>query len=118
VVGADERLIEGTAELLRANGYYVVSATSAGAATDRLGSADCQFSAVFVLAEANDTSFQSWLRDVRAQWPHMKRIVQMAGCDSDDLPGELRALADLVVTSDLQPSAILQRLQDVLTQTP
>ena len=116
LLGAGGKLLEATAELLRTHGYHVASATCTEGANEYLRSPDHQFSAVFVLAEDNHRSVQTWLRDVRAQLPHLKRIVQMVGGDSDDLSDELRILADLVVAPDVQHASILQRLSEVLTE--
>ena len=115
VIGPAGRLLEGTAEFFRLNGYHTICAISVEEASGCLRSPDYQFSAVYVLMEPTDHGLQNWLHDIRTQLPQLKRVIQVAGGDSDDLSAETRATADLIVTADLQQATILDRLKTMLT---
>ncbi|HXG49548.1 MAG TPA: ATP-binding protein [Methylomirabilota bacterium] len=114
LVGSLGAMLDGTAELLRVEGYHVAVAFSRDEADGLCRSSDQPFAALFVIFEPKDTGLEAWLRAVRARLPALRLVLQIVGGDGDDVPESLRTLADLVIAPDVQRDLILQRLKDVL----
>ena len=104
--------LAGTAELLRQQGYHVVTASAH--AEETLASSEQYFDALFVLLEPHDPQFLPLLQSVRQQRLPTKVIVQTLGCNQDELDTRLLAQADLTISADLPQETILERLAAVL----
>jgi PAS domain S-box-containing protein len=116
LLGQPGDMREKKAELLRSHDFHVVVGSSTDDFTELLDSPDYQFSGVFLLVENNDPALASLPGDVRQQKKDIKIVVQLAGCNQDDMDGRLLNKVDLLLHSDLPEADMLQRLQSLFDQ--
>lgn len=114
VAGPNASAVEGTAELLRQQGFAAVTALANDRARRMLEAGTLKFAAVLVLRSAGDLSFEALLSWVRQYQTAVKTIVQFVGCNQDEVDGHLLHQADLVLPPDLPPAELPARLAALL----
>jgi PAS domain S-box-containing protein len=105
---------QAAAELLRQNGYSVVTAASAEQAREMLTSVVARFAGVFLICGQESSWVGELLNWMRSNRPHQKTILQVAGRNLDEMDTAFLNRADLVITEDLRAASVLQRLQRLL----
>jgi PAS domain S-box-containing protein len=116
LVGQAGEVLDKTAELLRSHNYHVVAAAGADNLGDLLHSSDYQFAGVLLLAEPNDPALNSLPAELRQQKKDLKVILKLAGCNQDDLDGQLLQGIDLLLNPDLSEADMLLKLKSFLDQ--
>ena len=109
--------LDSTAELLRQSGYYVVVPRPGESASDLLNSPDFEFSAVMVLIRRRTPDTIEILNAVREQRLPFKTIVQVIGCDQDELESRFLSQVDLVIPPGLPEQKILRKIGALLDET-
>ena len=109
-------MLDKTAELLRSHNYYIVVAAGADNLGDLLHSSDYQFAGVLLLAEPNDPALNSLPGEIRQQNKEVKVVLKLAGCNQDELDGQLLKGIDLLLNPDLSEADMLQKLQSFFDQ--
>jgi len=116
LVGQAGEVVDKTAELLRSHNYHVVVAAGADNLGDLLHSSDYLFDGVLLLAEPNDPALNSLPVELRQQKKDLKVILKLAGCNQDDLDGQLLQGIDLLLNPDLSEADMLLKLKSFLDQ--
>lgn len=117
LVGREGRVLSATAEFLRVHGYHVLMAETRDKVADLLQTFDYPLQAAFVLVDASDRDLASILPLMRNPKRPLKIILQIAGCNQDELESHLLRQADLVLTSDLTDQDIVRKLKSVLEES-
>lgn len=113
VMGSTGSGLENMAEYLRRNNFSVVTASSANTALELLDRRDYTLSAVLLLPGSADRSFSRIAAAARKVGGSVKIVVQAAGCNQDELDGELLGRADLVLSPDIPRSEIVSRMNSL-----
>jgi len=116
LVGQAGEVLDKTAELLRSHNYHIVVAVGADNLSELLDSSDYQFAGVLLLAEPNDPALNSLPGELRQQKKDLKVVLKLAGCNLDDLDGQLLKGIDLLLNSDLSEADMLLKLKSFLDQ--
>jgi two-component system, cell cycle sensor histidine kinase and response regulator CckA len=117
LLGQRADLLDATAQLMREHGFYVVQQSEEERAREILGSADYELSGVMVQATAGDPLPGALLAQIRQQRLASKVILQIVGCNQDELPAQFLELADLVVSADSSTTDLLARLNSLFDGT-
>ena len=99
-----------TAERLRVAGYYVAEAGSPEHALDFLASPAQRFDGLVVVTDRRHPDFCRLLGDVRGRGLTVKTILQVLGCNRDDLEPRWLQHTDLFIPPELSEPDILARL--------
>ena len=110
LVGLTERLLENTAEFLRLNGFHVVTAGSRENAAEQLSSADYQFAGLVALLETNEPTLPGFVKKVRVEQRPLKTILQIVGCNQDEMDTQFLREADLIISPDMPEDDILEKM--------
>jgi PAS domain S-box-containing protein len=113
LVGTTDKLLENTAEFLRLNGYYVVLSSSKDDAAEKLHSLDYQFTGIMALVESHDFSLSSFIHEVRTQRLPVKTILQIVGCNQDEMDTQFLRQADLIISPDMPEDDILEKMHSL-----
>jgi signal transduction histidine kinase len=116
LVGQAGEVLDKTAELLRSHNYHIVVAAGADNLGDLLHSSDYQFAGVLLLAEPNDPALNSLPGELRQQKKDLKVVLKLAGCNQDDLDGQLLKGIDLLLNPDLSEADMLLKLKSFFDQ--
>jgi hypothetical protein len=116
LVGQAGEVLDKTAELLRSHNYHIVVAASADKPGDCLQSGDYQFAGVMLLAGPNDPGLNSLPGELRQQKKDLKVVLKLAGCNQDDLDGQLLKGIDLLLNPDLSDADMLLKLKSFFDQ--
>jgi PAS domain S-box-containing protein len=116
LVGQASEVLDKTAELLRSHNYHIVVAAGADNLTDLMQSGDYQFAGVLLLASPNDPTLNSLPGELRQQKTDLKVVLKLAGCDVDDMDGQLLKGIDLLLNSDLSDADMLVKLKSFFDQ--
>jgi signal transduction histidine kinase len=112
LAGRAGKSLDSMAEFLRLHNYQVVLATRNAAAV--LHSAEYHFDGVMVQVEAKEMGVLPLVEAAReCRWP-LKTIVQIVGCNQDELETRWLQKADLIISADLAEEVILARLSVTL----
>lgn len=114
LVGETEMALGGTAELLRQQGYYVVVPRPGESAVDLLRSPDFEFSGVMLLVRGGAPWATDILDSLRDQHLPLRTIIQVVGCDQDELDSSFLARGNLVISPDWPERKILQKIHALL----
>jgi len=110
LLGSNKQTLDNTAEFLRLNGFYVVCATTPERAREvRLDSqypVDCQ---MLLLAGSTDAApdWRDLLRDGEGRY---RNVIQVSGCNQDEVAPDLLAEAHLVITAELTGDQIVSSI--------
>ena len=108
------KILQAIAHCLRSSGFYVGTATSEAAAIELLHSPDGPFDAVVaVLSGRLRVSPRIFNEIDRLNLP-VRKVVQVAGSNQDELDSAFLAEADLVLGSDTPASEFAGKLHDLL----
>jgi signal transduction histidine kinase len=116
LVGQASEMLDKTAELLRSHNYYIVVAAGADNLGELLHSSDYQFAGVLLLAEPNDPALNSLPGELRQQKKDLKVVLKLAGCNQDELDGQLLKGIDLLLNPDLSEADMLLKLKTFFDQ--
>jgi CheY-like chemotaxis protein len=105
---------QAAAELLRQNGYSVVTAVSAEQAREMLTSVVARFAGVLLICGQESGWVGELLNWMRANRQHEKTILHVAGRNLDEMDTAFLNRADLVINEDLRAAETLERLQRLL----
>jgi PAS domain S-box-containing protein len=111
LLGQAGDLFDKTAEWLRSQDYYIVTAGTSESLAPLFHSSDYQFDAVMLLAEPGDPALNSFPADIRQHSKSVKLILKSAGCDEDALHGNLLNEIDLLLCADLSEADTLSKLK-------
>ncbi len=115
LAGRAGKSLDSMAEFLRLHNYQVVLATRNAAVV--LHSAEYHFDGVMVQVEAKERGVLPLVEAAReCRWP-LKTIVQIVGCNQDELETRLLQKADLIISADLPEEVILARLSVTLASS-
>jgi signal transduction histidine kinase len=116
LIGQASEMLDKTAELLRSHNYYIVVAAGADNLGELLHSSDYQFAGVLLLAEPNDPALNSLPGELRQQKKDLKVVLKLAGCNQDELDGQLLKGIDLLLNPDLSEADMLLKLKSFFDQ--
>lgn len=114
VVGDLPAQAQAAAELLRQNGYSVVTAASAEQAREMLTSVVARFAGVMLLCGRESDWVGELLQWMCANRQHEKSILQVVGRNLDEMDTAFLNRADLVLTEDLRLTSTLEKLRRLL----
>lgn len=113
LLGASSAVLDRFAELLRTHQYHVAIAHSLERVADFLGAGDYTYDALIALVESPGLVLGSHVTAWRRSHPQLKLVLRPVGRNEDELESELRGLADLVLTPELSPVTMLERLRGI-----
>jgi len=115
LAGANGTALNSMAQLLRRNDFGVVVSTSSANAYELLISPDYKFSAVILQTTiGQSTLFQEMRRrDIPA-----KAILQIIGCNPDEIATSLIKRADLILPADTPEGEMLSRIKTLVETAP
>lgn len=113
VVGED-RLAEPCAKFLREHGYYTVVTNVGDRLTELLNSPDYQFDGALAIITSEDSSAAQVFEKLGSQSATMRKIVQVVGCNQDELDHQMLRNADVVLTTDTPEPEMISKLANVL----
>jgi len=112
--GSATPLLDATAELLRTEGYHVATAHALERATEILSGPDYVYDAVLLIVESSGVVLAAHVAEwVRAD-PRLRVFVRPVGRDGDEVEPALLRLAEAVLTPELSPPALLERLRSAM----
>jgi signal transduction histidine kinase len=111
VFGEPGEILESTAALLRGNGFEVVVSTTLSEAWTLLHARNQRFEAVLMQTTAKCPAF---FADIRNERLPVKTILQVAGCNQDELETSFLANADLVISPETTAHDIPVRIRSLL----
>jgi signal transduction histidine kinase len=118
LVGLASEVLQSTTEFLRLHGYHVVVTHKAEQMLALLKAAEIPFTGLLVLAETAAAPMMPLIPQVRRHYPVLKIIVQVIGCNRDELDSHALARANLILDSGLKEEDIVSQLQTVLHSKP
>jgi PAS domain S-box-containing protein len=110
LLGGRGQALDATAEFLRHNGFYVVLATHPSAALDYLRSPHYQFAGVMLQTTAQCPEF---FADIKNEKLSVKTILQVIGCNPDELDTALLQGADLVLAADAPGNQLAAKIRSL-----
>ncbi len=113
LLGSSAKLVESTAEVLRLWGFSVSTALNGDEARLRLASAVQRPDGLLALVEHHDPALHALLDDLQREAPASRVILQIAGCNQDQLATALLVRADLIITADMSSDTILRHLRSL-----
>ena len=114
LVGQRGKSMESMAEFLRLHGYLVVTATEN--AEDLLRSNEHNFDGLWLQVEAKDLGVLSLVGIVRREKLPIKSVVQIVGCNQDELETAFLQKADLILTAEMSEESVLDQLSRLFQQ--
>jgi hypothetical protein len=117
-VGAPGEVMESMTEFLRVHGYHVVTAHTPEEARGVLSSPDYHFVGLYILPDASHRDLLALICEARRNKPEMKTILQVIGCNQDELDARMLEKTDLVLSPGQSEEDILRQLKAALEQNP
>lgn len=111
VVGRQGELLNNTTEFLRLNGYHVVNAWDGEQVAGTLEAGDYRIVGLFLLAETSGPDWLAIYDKARKIDPTLKVVLQVIGCNQDELDTRVLEQADLVITNGMSQEDIVWRLR-------
>jgi hypothetical protein len=111
VVGASGQALDGTAEFLRANSFYPVVASNPKAAWECLRSPHYQFDAVILQTTAQ---YPHFFADIKKEQLPVKLILQVIGCNPDELESSFVQRADFVWSAETMGHEVVRKIRSLL----
>jgi signal transduction histidine kinase len=118
LVGQPGLAAESITEFLRTNNFYVVATQTPARALELLASEERDLHGVLVLADPGDQAMLGLVGDLRERGLARRIVLQIIGGTADQLDQRLLEQADLVLASDAEASAILQKLDGLFAAEP
>jgi hypothetical protein len=103
---------------LRTNNFYVVATQTPARALELLASEERDLHGVLVLADPGDQAMLGLVGELRERGLARRIVLQIIGGSADQLDQRLLEQADLVLASDAEASAILQKLDGLFAAEP
>jgi hypothetical protein len=100
-------------ECLRADGFSAVPASPPKKPSELLQRRDYTASAVLLLVNGADPCFRDLAEAARATGAPLKVIVQITGCNEDEIDSELLAKADLLLPIGAPRAEITTRIRSL-----
>ncbi|MBI3876443.1 MAG: hypothetical protein HY300_10920 [Verrucomicrobia bacterium] len=114
LAGPNGRAVESTAEFLREHGYRVAVALLREEVLQLLDSPESNFTAVMLLAGRREGPLDTLFQELDRRNAPLKRVLQVTGCDHDEVDAQLLRLANLVISPDTPTPELLERLDTLL----
>lgn len=114
VAGQPGEARDRTVETLRANGFYVVAASSKSDALEALHSPDYSFSGVLLLCQRGRAEELSLFHRINAEKLPVRLFVGLLACNQDEIESTLLERADAVLPQDLGAAEMVSRVKAVL----
>lgn len=114
VVGRGEPSLDPLVDFLREHGYYAVAAVSETDAAELLHSPEYQFTGVILRAMAGDHGSLALLDQIHKERLPVKTIVNVVGCQLDEIDTKLLEAADRVIAQDMALPEFLKQLRSAL----
>lgn len=114
LVGQRGKSMESMAEFLRLHAYLVVTATEN--AEDLLRSNEHNFDGLWLQVEVKDLGVLSLVGIVRREKLIIKSVVQIVGCNQDELETAFLQKADLILTAEMSEESVLDQLSRLFQQ--
>lgn len=112
--GPPSRLFDEVAEVLRTGGYHVATVHSLERATEFLAAGDYTYGALFLLLDSTGVVLGPHVDAWRKVQPGLRVVLRPIGRDRDELDAGLLRLSDLVLTPELSPPVVLEKLGKIL----
>ena len=114
LVGQPGKSLDSMAEFLRMHGYLVVTATENP--QDLLLSSEHAFDGLWLQVEAKDLGVLSLVGIVRREKLPTKSVVQIVGCNQDELETVFLQKADLILTAEMSEESVVDKLNELFQQ--
>ena len=114
VVGPAGAARDRMAELLRANGFYVVPASPKHDALRALQSSEYNFTGAVLLCSRVGDEQLPLMQHIDSEKFPVKTFLSAIGCNEDELEASLVKRADAVLPQDLPTAELVSRIQSVL----
>lgn len=114
VVGVGETMLDRTVELLREQGFHVVAARNCEQALERIRSSDYRLSGLWLLVDNKTASWGTLLEELRRSTGRLKIMVQITGCNQDEISSSLLQQADLVFNPNTPMEAMFKQVRTIL----
>ncbi len=114
LAGAGGAVCEGTIEFLRSHGYHVVTAHTPDQALEILDTVEYPLVALWVIEAAGARGLAGLIPAARRKKYGLKTILQIIGCNQDELDHQVLKETDLVIGADWSENAIANKLKVVL----
>jgi signal transduction histidine kinase len=117
LVGQSSEFMDGTTEFLRVRGYHVVTAHHREEILEVLDLGHFQFEAIFLIVESSRNEWVDLLEAMRPKQRRLKVVLQIAGCNQDELSTQLLAQADTILGPGSSEQDILEKLSALLSES-
>jgi hypothetical protein len=109
-----ERVAEPCAKFLREHSFYTVVAAPGERALELLNSPDYQFDGVMGIITIEDTTAVEIFDRLAGSNVNSRKILQIVGCNQDELDHQILMRADLVITPDISEPDMINKLTTAL----
>jgi len=116
LAGPGGKVLDSMAEFLRLHNYQVFAVSQQ--AEEWLQSDEFYFDGVIVQVEPGDKAGPALVSFVRQQQLPAKIILQIVGCNQDELDTQFLLKADLLLTPDMAEEVIVEKLQSTFETQP
>ncbi len=113
VVGREGELLNNTTEFLRVNGYHVVNACTIEQMAFTLQAGEYDMVGLFLLAEPGGLDWLGICREARRLNAKLKLILQVIGCNQDELETRLLEQADCMITHGMPQEDVVAQLRRI-----
>lgn len=114
----DERVAEPCAKFLREHGYYTIVSDNGERALELINSPDYQFNGLLGIVSPEDAWPAQMFDKLGGVNAKLKKILQIVGCNQDELDTTMLLRADLVLTGDTPEPEMINKLANALATTP
>ncbi len=115
-VGGGGPLLDSTVEMLREQGFHVVAARSPEQARERLHSSDYRLSGIWLLIEDTRPEWAQLVEDLHQLASGLSLIVQIVGCNQDEVDAGIIQHADLLVAPNTPAPVMLEKARTLLRE--
>ncbi len=105
-------------EMLRTNGFYVVSATPKSDALQALHSPDYHFSGALLLCQQAHAEEFALFQRIQSEKLPIKLFLGLLGCNQDEIETGFLERADALFPHDLPAQEVAARVKTILGQSP
>jgi len=114
VAGPDGEARARTAEMLRANGFYVVASNAEPRAIETLHSPDYHFSGALLLCPRGHSEELALFHRIRAEKLPIKMFLALLGCNQDEIETSMLERVDAILPQDTPAQEIVARIKAAL----
>jgi two-component system, cell cycle sensor histidine kinase and response regulator CckA len=115
VIGQTQ-VAEPCAKFLREHGFYTVVTAPGDRAVELLNSPDYQFDGVMGILTAEDMTPADIFDRLAGRNANLRKILQVVGCNQDELDHQILIRADVVITPDISGPDMISKLTNSLAK--